>query len=30
MFGLIMFVRAQLRPVDVAELERLRYEYKGA
>ncbi|OCK83627.1 hypothetical protein K432DRAFT_423215 [Lepidopterella palustris CBS 459.81] len=29
-FLVILFARTQLRPVDISELERLRYRYKGA
>lgn len=29
-FALVLFARTQLAPVDVGELERLRYGYKGA
>ena len=29
-FLLVLVARTQLRPVDVGELERLRYRYKGA
>jgi len=29
-FGVILFARTQLRPVDVGSLEKLRYRYKGA
>ena len=29
-FLLLFLVKTQLRPVDVAELEKLRYGYKGA
>ncbi|EME44776.1 hypothetical protein DOTSEDRAFT_88811 [Dothistroma septosporum NZE10] len=29
-FGLTMFVRQQLAPVDLEELQRARYEFKGA
>ena len=29
-FGLTMFVRQQLRPLDLEELQQARYELKGA
>jgi len=29
-FAIVMFARTQMRPLDVAGLERLRYGYKGA
>ena len=29
-FLLVLVARTQLRPVDVGELEQLRYRYKGA
>ena len=29
-FGLLMFARSQMVPVDIAELQRARYSYKGA
>ena len=29
-FGLTMFVRQQLAPLDLEELQKARYEYKGA
>ncbi|KAF2239392.1 hypothetical protein EV356DRAFT_528652 [Viridothelium virens] len=29
-FGLVMFARSQMTPIDTAELQRARYPYKGA
>jgi hypothetical protein len=29
-YGMALFVRQQLAPVDLEELQKARYEYKGA